>query len=163
VPALAADQRTRRVALIPQSECVTFSNLRETVVALADPAPNPQVREAFYAHNPIPRAIWRVERGSHVLENPDEIMPEVYEIPAYRQDIRNYTAMFAWMQHKVPKYVKTGAINYEEQGGKVHFRLQLSRIIIIIICLYLEPEVVPLLFIYMKVNVCVCSGITIFP
>jgi hypothetical protein len=53
-----------------QSERVTFSNLRETVLSLADPTTNPQIREAFYAHNPIPGAIWRLENGTHVLENP---------------------------------------------------------------------------------------------
>jgi hypothetical protein len=116
VPCLAADQRTRSGALIPQSERITFSNLRETVVALANPATNPQVREAFYAHNPIPGAIWRVENGSHVLVNPDEIMPDNYDIPQYRHDIREYIAMVAWLQHKVPKYVRIGEINYEGSG-----------------------------------------------
>jgi hypothetical protein len=86
VPCLAADQRSRGGALIPQSERVTFSNLRETVVALATPATNPQAREAFYVRNPIPGAIWRVEDGSHILVNPDEIKPENYDIPDYRRD-----------------------------------------------------------------------------
>jgi hypothetical protein len=74
---------------------------------------NPQVREAFYAHNPIPGAIWR--EGAHVLVNADEIMP-ADDIPRYRRDIKEYVAMFAWLQQKVPKYVSVGEINYNGSG-----------------------------------------------
>jgi hypothetical protein len=37
IPALAAEQRSRQGNFIPQSEKVILSNLRETVVTLADP------------------------------------------------------------------------------------------------------------------------------
>jgi hypothetical protein len=40
IPALVCEQRTRHNKLIPQSERVVLSNLRETVVALADPETN---------------------------------------------------------------------------------------------------------------------------
>jgi hypothetical protein len=60
VPALPGHQRSRQGNLIPQSEHVTFSNLRDTVVALANPATNPQVCETFYVHNSIPGAICEV-------------------------------------------------------------------------------------------------------
>jgi hypothetical protein len=36
IPALAAGQRTRRRVMIPQSERIVLSNLRDTVVALSD-------------------------------------------------------------------------------------------------------------------------------
>jgi hypothetical protein len=75
VHALAAEHRTRNGILVPQSEQVILSNLRETVTALANIETAPQVREAFYQHNPIPGAIWRIVNGTHVLVNADEIMP----------------------------------------------------------------------------------------
>jgi uncharacterized membrane protein (UPF0182 family) len=73
VPALSAEKRTRHGNFIPQSERVILSNSRETVLALADPMTNPQVREIFHQHNPIPGTIWQIEEDTHILENPDEI------------------------------------------------------------------------------------------
>jgi hypothetical protein len=98
VPALATGHYTRNGRLIPQSEHVVLSNLRDTVVAVADQATQPQVREAFYHHNPIPGAIWRVENGTHVLANADEIMPANYGIEDLQDDIDDYSRMFTWMQ-----------------------------------------------------------------
>jgi hypothetical protein len=51
VPALAADQKTRAGLLIPQSERIVLSNLRETVTALSDQQTQPQVREVFYQNH----------------------------------------------------------------------------------------------------------------
>jgi hypothetical protein len=116
VPCLACDQRTQSGAFIPQSERVTFSNLRETVVSLSTPETSPQVREAFYAHNPIPGVQWRLENGSHILVNADEIMPANYDIPDYRWDIKEYVSMFAWLQTKIPKYVSVGELKYDGSG-----------------------------------------------
>jgi hypothetical protein len=87
VPALAANRQTQLGVIVPQSEHITLSNLRETVVALAEPATNPQVREAFYRHNPIPGTRWRVVQGTHVLENPDDVIPEEYNVEALMDDI----------------------------------------------------------------------------
>jgi hypothetical protein len=121
VPALVAEHRTRNGALIPQYEKVILSNLRETVVALADPATQAQVREAFHQHNPVPGAIWRVVNGTHVLMNPDEIMPANYGVNELRDDIDDYSLMFTWMQKKLPKFVRTTRINNQEKGDKSIF------------------------------------------
>jgi hypothetical protein len=120
VPALAANNIRNR-KLIPQSEHIIWSNLRDTVVALADPATPAQEREAFYQHNPIPGAIWRVENGTHVLENADEIMPADYKMENLLDDIAEYRRMVAWMQKKLPKFVRTSNLNYTEKGDKSIF------------------------------------------
>jgi hypothetical protein len=76
IPALAADQRSRQGSLILQSECVTFSNLRETVVALANPATNPQVRETSQSLGEIEGDIKfvrvRVKEGTVLWVSPGE-------------------------------------------------------------------------------------------
>jgi hypothetical protein len=118
VPALAAEHRTRNGILIPQSERVILSNLHETVVALANAETAPQVREAFYQHNPIPGTIWRIVNGTHVLVNPDEIMPQNYTGEDLHNDVDDYMRMFTWIQKKLPKFVKTAAINYQEKGDR---------------------------------------------
>jgi hypothetical protein len=121
VPALAAEHRTRNGALVPQSERVILSNLRETVTALANVETAPQVREAFNQHNPIPGAIWMIVNGTHVLLNADEIMPQNYTAEDLHDDADNYMRMFTWMQKKLPKFVKTAAINYQEKGDRAIF------------------------------------------
>jgi hypothetical protein len=79
VPALSCSHRDREGRLIPQSERIISSNLRETVTSLSDEAVAPEVREVFYQNNPIPGAIWNeLPDHSHVLMNPDEIIPAEY-------------------------------------------------------------------------------------
>jgi hypothetical protein len=53
VPAMACNSYTRQGNFIPQAEHITISNLRETVMVLAGPNTQPQIRESFYQHNPI--------------------------------------------------------------------------------------------------------------
>jgi hypothetical protein len=73
---------------------VILSNLRETVVALSDVATNPQVRGTFYLNNPIPGAIWQLQRdNTHVLQNQDEIMPADYTSDMLRDDVDDYMRM----------------------------------------------------------------------
>jgi hypothetical protein len=103
--ALASEHRTRNGTLFPQSERVNLSNLRETVVAFANPDTAPQVREAFYQRNPIPGTIWRAENGTHVLVNPDEVIPQNYTSDDLRDDIDDYVRMCTWMQKKLPKFI----------------------------------------------------------
>ena len=105
VPALATGHYTRGGTLIPQTERITLSNLRDTVVALRNQQTQPQVREAFYQHNPIPGAIWREIEGTHVLMNADEIIPANYTTDDMRDDIDDYSRMFTWLQKKLPKFV----------------------------------------------------------
>jgi hypothetical protein len=88
-----------------------------TVIALSQIATNPQVRETFYAHNPIPGAMWRVQPdNTHVLTNADEIIPADYTSDMLRDNVDEYMRMHTWMQKKLPKYVRTARINYEEKG-----------------------------------------------
>jgi hypothetical protein len=121
VPALAAEHLTRNGVLIPQSERVVLSNLREIVMALADPATQAQVREAFYQHNPVPGAVWKVVNGAHILINPDEIMPQNYGVNELRDDIDDYSRMFVWIQKKLPKFLRTKRIRNVEKGDKSIF------------------------------------------
>lgn len=99
----------------------SLSNLRETVLALANPATQPQVREAFYQHNPVPGAIRRDVNGTHVLVNADEIMPENYGVNELRDDIDEYSRMFTWLHKKLPKFVRTTSINQLKKGDKSAF------------------------------------------
>jgi hypothetical protein len=122
VPALVCEQHNRRGWLIPQSERVILSNLRETVTSLADEEMNPDIRQVFYQNNPIPGAIWRVlPDGTHILVNPDEIMPADFTSDMLRDDIDEYKWMHIWMQKKLPKYVRTIRINCEEKGDRSAF------------------------------------------
>jgi hypothetical protein len=59
VPALSCEHRDREGRLIPQSETIVLSTLRETVTSLSDPGVAPEIREIFYQNNPIPGAIWK--------------------------------------------------------------------------------------------------------
>ncbi|KAK7868953.1 hypothetical protein R5R35_002587 [Gryllus longicercus] len=119
VTAFAANQTTLAGQFIPQSEHITLSNLRQTVVALADPNVPPILRNAFYGNNPIPGAIWNAEPGNRLLLNPDEIMPAGYEENALRFDINQYNAMMQWLQKKLPKFVRTSRLNPGEKGGSL--------------------------------------------
>jgi hypothetical protein len=115
VPALSCSHRDREGRLILQSERIILSNLRETVTA-------PEVREVFYQNNPIPGAIWNeLPDHSHVLVNPDEIIPAEYTSDDLRDDINDYSRMMTWLQKKIPKYVKTERLNYKEKGDRSIF------------------------------------------
>jgi hypothetical protein len=118
VPALACEQRDRRSKFVPQSERIVLSNLRETVVALMNVETPAQIRDVFYNNNPIPGAIWRqLQDNSYVLVNGDEIMPV-----NYTSDLHDdYSRMHTWLQKKIPKYVRTARLNYEEKGDKSLF------------------------------------------
>jgi hypothetical protein len=72
-------------------------------------------------HNPIPSAVWRIEQGTHVLENPNEIIPAEYIADDLRDDIDDYNRMFTWMQKKLTKIVRTAQFNLEEKGDKSIF------------------------------------------
>jgi hypothetical protein len=56
--------------------------------------------------------------GTHLLVNPDEIMPADFTSDMLRDDIDEYMRMHTWMQKKLPKYVRTSGINCEEKGDR---------------------------------------------
>jgi hypothetical protein len=83
-----------------------------------DPGVAPEIRETFYQNNPIPGTIWSVRPdGSHVLDNPDDVIPPGYTADNLRDDITDYSRMHTWLQKKIPKYVRTERLNYEEKGS----------------------------------------------
>jgi hypothetical protein len=96
--------------------------LRETVTSLHNPDVAPEIRQVFYQNNPIPGSIWNIQPdGSHVLANPDDIMPPGYTADNLRDDITDYSRMMTWLQKKIPKYVRTERLNYLEKGGNTLF------------------------------------------
>jgi hypothetical protein len=121
VPAAARNERNQFGRIMPQSEHVLLSNLREYVEALSSPETAAVTRETFYQNNPIPGATWEGPEGDRLLANPDEIMPEDYTADDLRDDVDEYNRMFSWMQKKVPKFVCTAWINYEDKGDRSVF------------------------------------------
>ncbi|CAH0404107.1 unnamed protein product [Chilo suppressalis] len=82
-PAVAAEVYDRRRQYVPRPEAILLSNLRNTVVALADPATPRAYRESFHQHSPIPGCIWQDD----LLMNPNEIMPANYDfVDDFRRD-----------------------------------------------------------------------------
>ncbi|CAG5011721.1 unnamed protein product [Parnassius apollo] len=102
VPAVAREVLDQYERLVPRAETVLLSNLRRTVVALANPD-TPQIsRETFHNNNPIPGAIWT----DHVLQNPDEIIPADYDLKDKFQ--HDNSVIMPWLyslQKHVPKMV----------------------------------------------------------
>jgi hypothetical protein len=119
VPALTCSQTDRRGRFIPQSERVILSHLRETVVSLMDEETPPQTRNVFYHNNTIPGAIWnKLPDDSYILVNGNEIIPENYNSDSLRDDIDDYSRMHTWLQKKIPKYVRTGRLDYDGRGER---------------------------------------------
>ncbi|CAH0390883.1 unnamed protein product [Bemisia tabaci] len=70
-----------RAGFGPNPYLVTLSNLRATVVLLADPATPQASRQYFYENNPLPGSTWNVGPQGPVLTNPDVIY--IYYILLY--------------------------------------------------------------------------------
>lgn len=90
---------------------VMFSNLREVVTALSNPATPERVRKYFELHSPIPGAIF----VNHLLQNPDEIMPADYNLDYLQREIRIIHPFLIKLQKHVPKLV-SGTIDYKSAG-----------------------------------------------
>lgn len=116
VPAVAANSY-HNGRFLPRSDNITFSNLRQTVVALSQEETLPELRHAFYLNNPIPGCIWRNPRNP-VLVNPDEVMPNDYGPDNFRRDVNQFNSSMAWVQKKLEKFVKTDKIDYAAQGSR---------------------------------------------
>ncbi|KAK4882267.1 hypothetical protein RN001_005586 [Aquatica leii] len=117
-PKFARDRYTdRRDTFIPQSENITFSNVRRVVLAVADHNTPIDYRRRFYRNSPIPGAIWAGGPNDPVLINPDEIMPDDYGLNELNDDIVECHAKLTFLAKKAPKYY-TSAVGYEPEGTK---------------------------------------------
>lgn len=87
----------------PRPDNVTILNLRQTVVALANPQTPEVVRAAFIQHNPIPGANF----VNNLLMNPDEIIPDGYGPQQMLVDVGMAHQVYADIQKKAPKYIST--------------------------------------------------------
>lgn len=108
---------------------VRFGNLRATVTSLAGPA-NQFVRKNFMDLNPIPGAVWTVTRRQPrrqvdggvlqdyiTLANPNDIMPDNYDINHLRDDIDLIADAVEKIGRKYPKYISAGALDYAGNGS----------------------------------------------
>lgn len=109
--------------------CVSFSNLRATVMAMANPRHNRVERTDFYNNNPIPGAIWRgIEppQGRQaqfvpdpVLMNPDQIMPAHYDHTDFQTDVAEVMNLLDVCARKKSNYVNLDIkLNYMSPGQK---------------------------------------------
>lgn len=98
--------------LYPLAEQVSFSYLRDIVVALASESTPLEWRRRFWEHNPIPGAIV----AGDLLQNPDDIIPDGYTEEHLLQDTRLVAGVVPTMQKFAPKFVGT-SIKWEEKGS----------------------------------------------
>lgn len=99
---------------VPQSENVTFTNLRQVVLALSNQATPAEHRRRFRRNCPIPGTVWN---DDDILVNPDDIMPDDYGIDELNNDIIDVTQKMSFMNRKLAKYF-TSPISYETTGSK---------------------------------------------
>lgn len=110
--------------------CLTTTNLRATVVALANPRFDRAERVRFYQNNPIPGAIWQgvvPPSGRRladfeidpILANPNQIMPARYTPRDLQKDIAAMQDLLDVCARKKSKYVNLDVkINYSSPGQK---------------------------------------------
>jgi len=109
---------------------ITHSNLRDTVVAMANAATNRDTRMWFYNHNPLPNARWSernrrrdadgepaVDPNFPLLLNADEIVPAIYEAAQIREDVAMIQDSLEMIGRKYPKYVHVGRIDFSGSGN----------------------------------------------
>lgn len=111
IPTVAAPRRDDRGRFIPRAESILYSNLRNTVVALADANTPLRYRRHFEENCPIPGAIWH----DHLLMNADEIIPQDHDTEALRDDIALLGPYINKLQKHVPKMVD-GTIDFKSTG-----------------------------------------------
>ncbi|CAH0730430.1 unnamed protein product, partial [Brenthis ino] len=116
IPAVMDNLTNRDGEFVPRPETVMYSNLRDTVVALANPATPERIRTYFEQHNPIPGATFE----NHVLANPDEIMPEGYTLDDLQREIRTIQPFLIKLQKHVPKMV-SGTMDFKSTGNNSLF------------------------------------------
>lgn len=96
----------------PQPDRVILSNLRKTVVALADPAIPVIWRQDFFARSPIPGMIV----VNNLLINPDEIMPDGYDEQMLMDDIRELGNLNPIIQKFATK-LSGALLSWDPMGG----------------------------------------------
>lgn len=89
VPLYPLRKVNQQNAFVPTPEVIYLTNLRETVVAVANLATPVTVRRNFMNRNPIPGAIYN---NNSQLTNPDAIMPQVYTAETLRNDLYDVKA-----------------------------------------------------------------------
>lgn len=118
IPGIGKDNITARgERFIPQSEQVTYSNLRQVVTALADVNTPAEYRRRFYRNNPIPGTIWVGAPENPILVNADEIIPANYNLQTLRDDIDDVKVKMNYLVRKAPKYFGD-PVKYESEGSK---------------------------------------------
>ncbi|AVK59491.1 coat protein [Wuhan fly virus 6] len=117
IPTFCKDLADSEDRFVPTPEGVRFSNLRQVVTTLADPATPRQYRDAFYARNCIPGAKWN---ENHILMNADEIMPNNYGTEDLSRDSIRITPWMSNVQKHVPKLVG-GTVSFESTGRRCLF------------------------------------------
>lgn len=107
---------------------VSFTNLRDYVMALSDPVTPQAERRWFYDHSPLPCAVWNQPAGHKdvaseaadnnwpLLLNPDHIMPGNYSLAGVREDVDTIMTSLELIGRKYPKYIFTGRIDYDGPG-----------------------------------------------
>lgn len=113
VPQFGRCNHTRNERFIPQSEQITYSNLRRTVLALSNDLTPLEYRRRFYRNNPIPGARWE----NHLLLNPNDIMPANYNLDDLRDDLDAVQPKMLFLNRKAPKYF-THLPSFEPESSK---------------------------------------------
>lgn len=103
--------------LSPRADSLTLDNLRQSVLALANPAVPLNIRTAFFDANPLMLA--QVQGG--LLLNPDEIMLDNYGPEQLRIDINIYQTLVNQIQEKVPKMIALHRAGQEAHTTALHF------------------------------------------
>ncbi|CAH0562877.1 unnamed protein product [Brassicogethes aeneus] len=83
--------------------CINVTNIRQLVVALADPNTPLASREYFIAHNSLPGANFQ----NALLQNPDDIWPEIYDIEDLQEDIHAYNNLLTRIGPRMPGHFLT--------------------------------------------------------
>lgn len=118
LPVIAQVRRDDEGYLQPRPENLLLSTLKETVKELADPETALVIRQRFHDNNPIPGAKWS---NDHVLLNPNEIIPENYDInSSLVTDIFGLTPFMSKLQTVAPKLVG-GALEPKLTGKRSIF------------------------------------------
>lgn len=101
--------------LSPRADALTLTNLRQTVLALANPAV--PLRTAFFDANLLMLA--HVQGG--LLLNPNDIMPDVYGPEQLRVDCNIYKTLLNQIQEKIPKMVALHRAEHESNTTALLF------------------------------------------
>nr|CAH7762894.1 unnamed protein product [Callosobruchus chinensis] len=91
--------------LIPQSEHVTLTNLRETVLALADKDTLFLYRQQFYRNCSLPGAVWTGSSENPILKNPDDFIKANYTEKDLQDDLRAASETMKSAKQILPKIV----------------------------------------------------------